>query len=550
MTGRKRLHISPLNAQLLPTVLPPSLLQQASNISYHTIQTFPEKDYGYVDLPEIEAEKLKKKLNGSVLKGSKMRVELARHERPTIGLKTGLPIDSEFTPSNTSRRGKSNKREEGVIPGYELPVERKVKRGWTEPSSNDAKPTKRRKEKADKKLTSKTSSLTGEAECLFKTTLPPNVPTADITKGGKAKKRKRGDLNREVVIHEFANTTKHASFLRDESGAESKKTASEYVEGKGWMDVDGNTIEAEPKDRKIKEKVEETGNEMPVSRPRRTRRSSKLEVPAVEVTAPRSKAIKGEPTDEETPSSGTPSDSDSESESESESQVKSPGNSPPARKPTRASARKPKAKSDGLGISAIGDEDDEDEVNRVERLSITRSSATPPPTQELPPTSVPATKEVHPLEALFKRPNTAASHTPKKPNLEVSTSFNLSDPETGEGESQTLVIPQTPFTQQDIRQRRQRSAAPTPDTAAPGKTFGDLWAGTSDVSDVDEDDEQEDTTSGKAGDVSTGSKDGKPESEFSKWFWEHRGETNRAWKRKRREAAKEKRHKDNKERRG
>ena len=548
MTGRKRLHISPLNAQLLPTVLPPSLLQQASNISYHTIQTFPEKNYGYVDLPDIEAEKLKKKLNGSILKGSKMQVELARHEKTTTGIKTGLPIDSEFTPSNTSRRAKSTKREEGVIPGYELPTERKVKRGWTEPSSNDPKPTKRRKERANKKLTSKSSSLTGEAECLFKTTLPPNAPSADNTKGGNAKKKKRGGSNREVVVHEFANTTKHASFLRDESGAEGKKTASEYIEGKGWMDEDGNTIEAEPKERKIKVKVEETGNGMPVSRPRRTRRSSKLEVPAVEVTAPRSQAMKGEPTDDETSSSGNSPDSDSESESKSESEVKSSGKSPLARKLTRVSARKPKAKSNGLGISAV--EDDEDEANRVERLSITRSSATPPPTQEPPPTSAPATKEIHPLEALFKRPNNAASHTPKKPNLEVSTSFNLSDSETGEGESQTLVIPQTPFTQQDIRQRRQRSAAPTPDTAAPGKTFGDMWAGTSDVSDDDEDDEQEDTTAGKSGDVTTGSKDEKPESEFSKWFWEHRGETNRAWKRKRREAAKEKRHKDNKERRG
>ena len=67
---------------------------------------------------------------------------------------------------------------------------------------------------------------------------------------------------------------------------------------------------------------------------------------------------------------------------------------------------------------------------------------------------------------------------------------------------------------------------------------------------MDEDDDQEDATAGKAEDTSTGSKDEKPESEFSKWFWEHRGETNRAWKRRRREAAKEKRQKDKKDRRG
>ena len=185
-------------------------------------------------------------------------------------------------------------------------------------------------------------------------------------------------------------------------------------------------------------------------------------------------------------------------------------------------------------------------MDRVERLSIARSSATPSPVEGPQPTLPAATNEVHPLEALFKRPNNAASHTPKKPNLEVSTSFRFFDPDVDEGESQALLIPQTPFTQQDIRQRRQRSAAPTPDTAAPGKTFGDVWAGTSDVSDRDDDDEDEDAAAGKTED----SKKEKLESEFSKWFWEHRGETNRAWKRRRREAAKDKRQKDNKARRG
>lgn len=541
MTGRKRLYIAPLNAHLLPTVLPPSILQQASNISYHIIQTFPDKNYGYVDLPEVEADKLKKKLNGSVLKGSKMRVESARQKKDTTESEKGLPIDSEFTPSNTSRRANAKTREEGVIPGYELPTERKVRRGWTEPTSSDAKPTKRRNDKADQKLRPRTASLTGEAECLFKTTLPPNAASAESTEG-KVKKRKRGDSNRDVVVREFANTTKHASFLRDDSGMKGRKTTAEYIEGKGWVDEDGNTVEAEPKKRRIKVKPVEASGELMDSKPRRSMRSSKLEVPLVEVTAPQAQDVKAESKDDETSSSGTSSDSESESE------TKSLDNLAPARKPTRASARKAKAGNKGLGISEAGS--DRDEVDRVERLSITRSSATPPPIHEPPPTSAPAANEVHPLEALFKRPNNAASHTPKKPNLEVSTSFNFFGPEVEEGDSQSLVIPQTPFSQQDIRQRRQRSAAPTPDTAAPGKTFGDIWAGTSDIGDVDEDEEEEDATAGKAEDAPTGVDEEKPESDFSKWFWEHRGETNRAWKRRRREAAKEKRQKDNKERKG
>lgn len=539
MTGRKRLHISPFNAQILPIVLTPSLLHQASNISYHTIQSSPKNNYGYVDLPEIEADKLKKKLHGSVLKGSKMRVDLARHakdmmERPNFS--------SESTPSNTSRRGIAKTREEGVIPGYELPTERKVKRGWTEPASGDVKSTKRRNDKMDTNPNPNTTPLTGKAEVLFKTTLPPNAPNAKDSKAGKVKKRKRGDSNRDVVVHEFANNTKHASFLRDQPSAKGKKATSEYIEGNGWVDEDGNTVEAEPKKRRVKVKTEGDRNEVGDTKSGRSRRSSKLDVPLVEVSSPIPQDIKGEPTDDETSSSSSSSDSESASE------AKTSEKPPPERKQTRTSARNAKAKNKGLGISEAGD--GEAEVDRIERLSITRSSATPPPVQEAPPTSVPATNGVNPLEALFKRPNNAASHTPKKPNLEVSTSFRFFDSDADEGESQSLTIPHTPFTQQDIRQRRQRSAAPTPDTAAPGKTFGDIWAGTSDVSDADEEDEKEAAVAGKAEDASTGSNEEKPESDFSKWFWEHRGETNRAWKRRRREAAKEKRQKENKERRG
>jgi len=37
----------------------------------------------------------------------------------------------------------------------------------------------------------------------------------------------------------------------------------------------------------------------------------------------------------------------------------------------------------------------------------------------------------------------------------------------------------------------------------------------------------------------------KPESEFRKWFWENRGDLNRAWKKRRRDALKTKRHTEN-----
>ena len=130
-----------------------------------------------------------------------------------------------------------------------------------------------------------------------------------------------------------------------------------------------------------------------------------------------------------------------------------------------------------------------------------------------------------------------------------------------------------------------RSAAPTPDTAAPSKLgFGkNLW-GRMGEKDSEEDEEEDDKEQGKvdegdnedekeekgieargtplAGEIEGKGKtkhvhvkkDGEAppqqESEFSKWFWEHRGETNRAWKKRRREASKEQRQRENRRRGG
>ena len=80
MQYRTRLYISPFTPELLPIVLAPSVLPTASNISFHSLQTFPERNYGFVDLPAMEATKVKKKLHGSILKGSKVKVEEARAE--------------------------------------------------------------------------------------------------------------------------------------------------------------------------------------------------------------------------------------------------------------------------------------------------------------------------------------------------------------------------------------------------------------------------------------------------------------------------------------
>ena len=125
-----------------------------------------------------------------------------------------------------------------------------------------------------------------------------------------------------------------------------------------------------------------------------------------------------------------------------------------------------------------------------------------------------------------------------------------------------LLPPRTPATQSDIRNRRQRSAAPTPDTAMPGKSFwgnrrsesleaGDLSDGglptlgeeeTIGAGREDDEEKVEGNGPGK-GEETKGE-----ESAFAKEFWEKRGERNRAVKRRVREAKKEKRQMENKRR--
>jgi len=131
--------------------------------------------------------------------------------------------------------------------------------------------------------------------------------------------------------------------------------------------------------------------------------------------------------------------------------------------------------------------------------------------------------------------------------------------------------PTTPFTQRDIEWRGLRSAAPTPDTAGLGRRFSFDWRKNSQEADDDEDmgdvdslaeqrlsqntranakaklaevaeEDEEDEEENAA---AAGGKEEKPESEFKKWFWENRGDLNRAWKKRRRDALKAKRHSEN-----
>src|SRR6266480_4821430 len=130
---------------------------------------FPDKGYGFVDLPAMEAEKVKKKLNGSILKGTKMRVENAKPEKKLAGFGT---VETE-TSRERKRKGdgtpKRKRKLDGTLEGLELPEGRKVKRGWTEPAVLGAKARSSGNDMKDKNT--QPSQYTAKPECLFKTTI-------------------------------------------------------------------------------------------------------------------------------------------------------------------------------------------------------------------------------------------------------------------------------------------------------------------------------------------------------------------------------------------
>ncbi|KAI4223327.1 MAG: hypothetical protein L6R36_005506 [Xanthoria steineri] len=525
MVETRRLHISPLDPALLPIILPAPLQHLATNISFHTLQSLPDRPYGYIDLPVLEADRLQKKLHGSILKGVKMKVQKARPE------KTRTAEDSQHEEAKQKERQRSTRaksaKTDGLLSGVELPDGRKVKRGWTEPAAKGEKQSTKRDKREKQAVQKKASAHTDAPECLFKTKVPRNarsLSAENTSEASKPKKRKRGQSERDVLVHEFDKTTKQATFLREGKDMDGEQYTSSFVEGKGWLDQNGNVIED-------------------LQEARRTRRKPRDMVGTMEnsASAPdqRTEEVKTRVGRSRKPGP----DGQFESTSDGIATLEGRGTIMPTEERLPQLNQSAEGPSDDRSSSKRVDSSERsDEVNtdQVRALSISRLSPTPP---------TEADNHVHPLEALFKRPQAAASQTPQKPSLEVKTGFNFFEPDEEPAGNAVVAIPQTPFTQQDFQERRLRSAAPTPDTAAPGKTsFGHLWSQGS-GGDSRSDEEREDITSTpRASNTHTKNEaeEEAEESEFAQWFYEHRGETNRAWKRRRREAAKEKRHKENK----
>lgn len=527
--GFVRLHITPFDADLLKIVVPASALPSARNISYHTIETFPERRYGFVELPQMDAEKIKKKLNGTTLKGGKMRIEKARAEKR-------IEPDSAETPEKSSKKKKSKskhddesgdrpkkrKREMGVVDGVML-EDRKVKRGWTEPVDYKSKKKSREEAKeaksADKDQKRKTSSRSKyieKEECLLKTRMPPNemhnLPEQDTS--DKRKKNKKGG-SRQVTVHEFEKTTKFMSFLRSSAPETNGKPATDFVEGQGWVDEDGNVVET------VKEKEKPKPQPKKVSKP-------KVKSPVV--------------SESEEDSSEDSETSEDETSSEEESEDEGP----------------PKETKTVNGKNAEDDGTSDSDSDSSEDASSDGESDTPTPeTNEKipkplsidipPPPTTP--KAVHPLEALYKRPqpDPNAVSTPAAEDKGGFSFFGGAAEEEEEDATDTGMpsVPMTPFTKQDFEWRNVRSAAPTPDTVHPAR-MRSFFPPADEDAEMAEVDEDEDGYDEDGADEAAPGQQGT--SDFQKWFWENRRDLNRSWMTRRKTAAKEKRHRDNKAR--
>jgi hypothetical protein len=542
-----RLHITPLKPELLKVYLAPSILPLAKNISYHSVETFPEKGYGYLELPEDVAQKIKNKLNGLTLKGAKVRIEMAKPEKRKVREEADAAKD-QAEAERPSKRVKKEKRkkEAGVLEGAELENDRKVKRGWTEPPTKGKKERKEKKDKdkekekeKDQKYEQKKSKYTKEPEMLFKAKLTP-VAAAEVARKEKKKdKKEKKDKkkSREVVVHEFERNTKTPSFLKETKVTAEKKPAVEYVNGQGWVDEDGNVVEPETgkaRNRRVLELVDAPPETEPKKLSSTPSKAAKEDKKKAKATPPSSESEADD--DSSVVSSSSEEDLSSESEAEASDKDSAPST------PVRA-------------------------------VNGTRTPSNAPATES-------AEKEVHPLEALFKRAKPTPGTldiTPKKLTpLNTSFSFFENGEEMDVEEKGEVVdnAPTTPFTERDLEWRGTRSAAPTPDTAAIGRRFSFDWRKGSQEADADEDDDDDEemrdpeadqqlsqNTKANASkvtphlpgvaeedeedaDVAAGA-DEKPESEFRKWFWENRGDLNRAWKKRRRDALKSKRHTEN-----
>ncbi|KAJ9632508.1 hypothetical protein H2203_000913 [Taxawa tesnikishii (nom. ined.)] len=583
--GRVRLHITPFTPALSKSIIPP--LCNQSRPAYH-------RGFGFVDLPKAEADKLRKKLNGTVFKGTKMRIDEARPEKRKAGTDT-----TEDAPDKPRKRAKKEKRKDGVLPGFELPKDRQVKRGWTEP--NATKKGREKQHKSDDKKDKhkrEPSKYTKEKELLFKTKVAHKASAKEPAKpetGKEKKNKKKGVAKGPVVIHEFEQTKKYPTFLREEASVRNGGIAT-YVEGTGWVDEDGTVVEA-VKPRRMpmpkapatavsqispqsEESASETEDEADQDAAVGTeddvgKKLGKKNVPKEDSV---SKDVDGMSKQELGYLSGVKT-----APSKSAKVSKSGPESAHAQAYTKLHAGREDAKedvsmddeasssSDEASVeesaesasdsnsdsessseeSSSGESDSEESVSTAQgdvKDTTDVEQGKPQETVSADSKASTSQNEVHPLEALFRRPNPDSDGPPKLAPINTSFSFFGQDEDAEDDEVADLAVPQTPFTQRDIRQRGMRSAAPTPDTAHFSRKISFPFGGDDEEEEVEE---EEDATQVVAESRETApvakevAAESRPESEFAEWFFKNRGDNNRAWKKRRREALKQNRQREN-----
>ncbi|KAF3011307.1 hypothetical protein E8E14_001353 [Neopestalotiopsis sp. 37M] len=615
--GYTRLHITPLDADLLKVVVPAAVLPQARNISYHTLETLPEKRYGFVELPLADADKLRKKLNGATLRGAKVRIEQARptsiHQpngdamaKDEVKDKKSKKDKKDNKPSKEKKdRIKKRKLESEEVEGVVI-EDRKIKRGWTVTESDKIQEKRRDKDrkskdadgKKEKKLKKREvkSKYTDAPECLFKQKLPEpptkTKKTTDDDDDEDAPKRKKRKGANQVVVHEFEKTHKYPTFLKS-SGATTESKPLTFEDGKGWVDEEGNVVDNQKITRPSFANVKVEARSKRVAKPApvddddtsSSGSSSDSESDADAAAKPTASKQESKTTlvqqDDDTTSSSGSSEEDS---SDDDSSDEKPAAQIPIMKgkaaaPATLKRSAPSAdNSDDTSSSGSSSEDESDldespVKQKAKKLKVdTKAPASPLPaakidsarpkssgsaaslTIQIPPVTPAATK-VHPLEALYKRP----AGEEAAPDAGFSFFGNNDDDieeDADDGAAPSSQVPMTPFSKQDFEFRNIRSAAPTPDTAHPSRSYN-LWprGGEDDIAEEDEEDEDgedqdagEDTAMTDAANTGASADKSGSKSEFQNWFWEHRGDLNRSWKKRRKTASKEKRNRENRAR--
>ncbi|KAI4723512.1 hypothetical protein E4T48_00069 [Aureobasidium sp. EXF-10727] len=562
-SDRVRLHITPFNATLYQNIIPASVQPNVTNISYHQVQTFPERGFGFVELPRQDADKLRKKLNGATLRGQKMAIQEAKPEKRRRRDKDDdVQEEAEKQPRKKAKKEKSSKKKDKEITGFELPDNRQVKRGWTEEPGKYNKDKKEKSHKASSEKTDKKdktpkrekSKYSSKPELLFKQKLPEAVMMAQKAEGKDKKNKKSKQPKNITVIHEFEKNKPVPSFLKSDVSSKASSTA-DFVPGKGWVDAEGNVVEevqVKPKREDRIAKMTDTPVEFRI-------KPAAPKEPAMhkDITAG-AKALGYDSSSDE--SSDVSSESDEEMSDDNDDDEEEDEEAEEAKEAEQEEiAEEIKEGAEEIAAPAPTEQQDEptpdSSASPSDDDTPAKKTPTPPPAQKSPspetmdakPTTPP--REIHPLEALFKK-KAPSDTTPRPAPINTSFSFGISEDIDEDMDDAPFdpTYPSTPYT----RTRDIRSAAPTPDTAAIGRKFSFSFANQFADEGLEEegyeDDEQawqQNANMEPLGIKENGEAEAEEETEFSKWFWENRGDSNRAWKKRRRDVMKVKRQREN-----